>query len=90
MGCGKFTNISYDKNFYFTKKYLKKFYYYFKLFKDLFKKHQYNLQIISNNIIYEEEVFMFLFLAINNVAGFRVRGLDNKINDGKITLYLLN
>lgn len=88
IGCGKFSNISYDKRFYFLKKYLKRFFYYFKLFKDLFVKHKYKIEIICDGRRITGYYFMFLFLAINNVAGFKVNGANNKINDGKIKLYL--
>lgn len=88
IGCGKFTNISYDKNLYFAKKYFRRFFYYFKLFKDLFKKHKFTLKCNANNIEITTTCFLFLFLATNNIAGFRVRGETNKINDGKIKLYL--
>ena len=88
IGCGKFTSISYDKKCYFLKKYLKRFYYYLKLFKDLLITHKYEIEVYCDNEKYNEEVFIFLFLAINNIAGFKVRGAKNKIDDGKIKLYL--
>ena len=88
IGCGKFTNISYDKKFYFVKKYFKQFFYYFKLFQDLFVKHKHMIKVCSDNDDDSGSYFMFLFLAINNVAGFKIRGAKNKINDGKIKLYL--
>lgn len=89
--CGKFTNVSYDKQDIKFKKILGRLFYLIKAFRQLIDQTEMNLKVEANGEVIKDKFFLMLALNGNRVGGFNLHKKNEfKMNDGKIDLVLFD